>query len=274
MRPFAKSLKEFAAENNARHLLTEYSINNALSPDEIGFLSKTPVKWVCAYGHEKIESPNARTRRGYCSVCGKLRHGSFAQNYPDMLKSWSNDNTVDPYLIPPTYSKPVLWTCDHGHCWSRSIKTQVKLRTCPYCSTDERRFFSLHPEMLEQWDCDRNGNTNPYDVFAYSHQVYFWICPNGHSYKASPEKLMRKSVRCPTCISAGYKRPDIIAEWHPTKNGEKTPFDFAANSQKVAWFICSVCGKEYTCRVANRVNRRLPNCPNCRWGSDEEKYQR
>ena len=70
---------------------------------------------------------------------------------------------------------------------------------------------------------------------------------------AAPEKLMRKAARCPIYNSFGFNRPDIIDEWHPTKNGAKTPFDFSVNSQKNAWFICAKCHNEYESRVAYRA---------------------
>lgn len=264
MRPLAKSIKEYAIENKTEYLLEEYSPDNPLPPDEVGHNSTVPVTWVCSYDHKETEPPFKRLRRGYCSVCGKKRHGSFAQNYPDLLKYWSKDNTVDPYKIPPTYSKPVLWECEHGHTWLRKIPLQIKIGSCPYCSADERRFFTLHPEMLEQWHYDRNDGIDPNEVMAFSNQKFYWLCENGHSYTATPEKLMRRKVRCPVCSSFGFTRPDILEEWHPTKNGDKTPYDYAANSQHIAWFVCSVCGEEYTAKIANRADRITPNCPNCR----------
>lgn len=81
---------------------------------------------------------------------------------------------------------------------------------------------------------------------------------------AAPEKLMRKAARCPICNSFGFNRPDIIDEWHPTKNGDKTPFDFSVNSQKNAWFICAKCHNEYESRIAYRAKRISPNCPICK----------
>jgi len=99
---------------------------------------------------------------------------------------------------------------------------------------------------------------------VYSNKTFSWICKNGHKYEASPAALMRRSISCPTCASAGFQNPDLIAEWHPEKNGNTTPYDFSANSQKQAWFICSSCGSEYMARIAARVKRKNNKCPNCR----------
>lgn len=263
MRNPAKSLKDYARENGLDYLVKEYSDDNTLPVDQIGHNSTTPVKWVCEFGHETTEPPFKYVRRGYCPVCGKLRKGSFAQVYPNLLKYWSEDNEVDPYSIPPTYSKPIKWKCENKHVWERKIPLQAKILTCPHCKSEEGKFFAAHPEMRDQWDSYRNGAVDLESIPAYSNEKFYWMCPNGHSYQAAPEKLMRRKTRCPVCSSFGFARPDLISEWHPTKNGDKTPFDFAANSKQIAWFKCSICGKEYSSRIANRSKRNCCSCVEC-----------
>ena len=263
MRNPAKSLKDYAKENGLDYLIKEYSADNSLAPDQIGHNSTTPVKWVCEFGHETIEPPFKYVRRGYCPICGKLRKGSFAQVYPNLLKYWSNENEVDPYSIPPTYSKPIKWKCSNKHNWERKIPLQAKILTCPHCKSEEGKFFTAHPEMRDQWDAYRNGNIDPESIPAYSNEKFYWMCPNGHSYQAAPEKLMRRKARCPVCSSFGFARPDLIEEWCLEKNGDKTPYDYPAKSKYVAWFTCPFCKEEYTARIANRVKVGL-GCPKCR----------
>ncbi|MEX2437647.1 MAG: zinc-ribbon domain-containing protein [Candidatus Babeliales bacterium] len=38
--------------------------------------------------------------------------------------------------------------------------------------------------------------------------------------------------------------PEIAQEWHPDKNGELTPYDVTAGSNKYVWWICEK-GHEY-----------------------------
>ena len=263
MRNPAKSLKDYARENGLDYLIKEYSADNTLPADQIGHNSTTPVKWVCEFGHETVEPPFKYVRRGYCPVCGKHRKGSFAQVYPNLLKYWSNENEVDPYSIPPTYSKPIKWKCENDHNWERKIPLQAKILTCPHCKSEEGKFFAAHPEMRDQWDSYRNGNVDPESIPAYSNEKFFWMCPNGHSYQAAPEKLMRRKSRCPVCSSFGFTRPDLIEEWNLEKNQDKTPYDYPAKSKYVAWFTCPFCKEEYTARIANRVEVG-PGCPKCR----------
>ncbi len=264
MRPLKNNLYNYVIENNLHHLLEEYADTNELSPIEIGFDSTKDVTWICSFGHEIIESPHQRVRRGYCPICGKTRNGSFAQNFPDFIHLWSPKNNMDPYKTPPTYTGLITWTCEHGHEWQRRISMQIKLRNCPICEQKNNNLFEYLPELLNRWDTESNNNVDPQTVSAYSNKPYYWICEHGHRYQATPEFLMRNNTRCPVCSSAGFNNLNLIAEWHPTKNGNKTPYDFSANSQKRAWFVCSTCGQEYTARIAARVKRKNNYCPNCR----------
>ena len=55
--------------------------------------------------------------------------------------------------------------------------------------------------------------------------------------------------------------PELIKEWHPTKNGELTPWDVTAHCSKKVWWVCSACGHEWEAYVANRSKGH--GCPEC-----------
>lgn len=264
MRSFQMSLAEYAIQNHMEFLLEEYAADNPYSPDSIGYNSTIKVKWICEYDHEEIESPHKRVRRGYCSACGKGRHGSFVQNYPDLLPLWSNNNKLDPNAIPPNYTGFILWKCERGHEWSRRISQQLRSGSCPLCEQKKNALFEFMPELIDEWDAELNSGIDPQTIHAYSNIKHHWFCKNGHRYTASPAELMRRSYRCPVCSSFGYNYPELISEWHPAKNGDKTPYDFLVSSQVTAWFICPCCGNEYPSRIAARAKRKSSRCPNCR----------
>lgn len=264
MRKISKTLREFAIENGLEHLIDELVSGENITPDSIGPSSTHNVTWICKFGHTEYESPANRTRRGYCSVCGKKRNGSLAQNHPELVMLWGTGNKMKSEQVPPTYTPLVEWCCSKGHTYKRTIKTQLELGNCPICHQQEKSLFAVCPELEQQWDEEKNVGIDRKTVAPFSSQKYYWKCKHGHSYMAAPEKLMRKAIRCPQCNSLGFHRPDTIDEWHPTKNGDKTPFDYSVNSQKNAWFICSQCHSEYESRIAYRAKRQTPKCPNCK----------
>lgn len=55
--------------------------------------------------------------------------------------------------------------------------------------------------------------------------------------------------------------PELVAEWHPTKNGNKSPEDVLHGSNKLAWWQCGE-GHEWEAAVFNRAIH-AKNCPYC-----------
>ncbi len=267
MGKFRKSLAAYAEEKHRPELLQEYSTANPLPATDLGCSATDPVEWICTAGHREIESVRQRIRRGHCAQCASAARGTFAKSDPDMLSIWGKENTVSPYEIPPNYSKPVHWQCPEGHTWVRKISIQRQANCCPVCKSS---LFFLMPELLPQWDSDANPGIDPQAVYAYSNTPLHWKCSNGHSYTASPAHMMRRHTRCPICASFGFQSPAAAAEWHPDKNGDKTPYDYTVNSQKDGWFICAQCGHEYMSRITNRAHRKSLFCDHCRKGQSRK----
>jgi hypothetical protein len=78
-----------------------------------------------------------------------------------------------------------------------------------------------------------------------------------------------KGTGCPYC--AGQKvsksnslfamRPDIAIQWHPTKNGNKTPHHFTTGSGFLAWWICPQSSDHvWQAKIARRTNGQGCSC--------------
>lgn len=67
---------------------------------------------------------------------------------------------------------------------------------------------------------------------------------------------MRKS-------SLAETNPELVKEWHPTKNGKLTPNDVAPKSNKTIWWKC-IKGHEWKAKISNRsaLGRGCPVCAN------------
>lgn len=96
-------------------------------------------------------------------------------------------------------------------------------------------------EMLPlQWDKEKNTPLDPKKISYGSGKKVWWLCENGHSWKAAVFSRVKGSG-CPFC--AGKKaipgftdletlRPDLAAQWHPTWNGSLQPRQVTCHSQK------------------------------------------
>jgi len=63
------------------------------------------------------------------------------------------------------------------------------------------------------------------------------------------------------CLGTMY--PELAKEWHPTKNGDLTPFDVAGSSHKIFWWLCKN-GHEFKEKTHNRNRTKISNfCLQC-----------
>lgn len=61
-------------------------------------------------------------------------------------------------------------------------------------------------------------------------------------------------------LAATY--PDLIVEWHPTKNGRLTPDKVPPHSEKKVWWI-GQCGHEWDAKIRDRTGNSRCSCPVC-----------
>jgi hypothetical protein len=149
---------------------------------------------------------------------------------------------------------------------------------------------TLFPEIAAEWHPTKNGDLTPDRVNKRTDKTVWWLGKCGHEWTmpisrrtqkqqiASNWKI-RKGQGCPYCagkrILIGFndlqsKNPQLAAEWHPTKNGELTPKDVLAGSDKKYWWKCGRCGYEWQNSV-NKRNRGTGNCPHCKTSYKSEK---
>ena len=77
-----------------------------------------------------------------------------------------------------------------------------------------------------------------------------------------------KQVGLSNCLAT--KNPELAFEWHPTKNGDLTPFDVTPGSDKKVWWICEK-GHEWQAVIASR-NHNGRYCPYCTHNLPSEDY--
>lgn len=135
----------------------------------------------------------------------------------------------------------------------------------------KRSILKKCPELIEEWDFEKNGEVKPEMVFACSHFPVWWICKKGHSYRLEPALRVKQHQGCPFCagkrVLSGYNDlstnfPLIAREWHPVLNGNVTPDDVTAKSNRRFYWKCYTCGCEWATSVDSRtvLNRGCPEC--------------
>lgn len=210
---------------------------------------------------------------------------SLARAAPMLVANWdyAKNGSLTPDSVPYASNRPVWWKCQAcGEGWqakvytvySNSKKTNFSVLGCPYCAG--KRVSTLNclatknPRLAAEWDAEKNGDLTPFDVTAMSKRKVWWVCPDGHSYQASPSTRVGNGGRgCPVCTgklvipetSLATNYPDLAAQWHPTKNGKLTPGNVTRGSNRRVWWRCPK-GHEWQAIVNDRANKNR-GCPIC-----------
>ena len=105
----------------------------------------------------------------------------------------------------------------------------------------------LNPELAKQWHPTKNSSLTPFDVTCGSQVKVWWKCPESedHEWRTSVGNRDAGS-NCPFCSGRkvakstclATKNPELASEWHPTMNGDLTPYDVSPNSSRKVWWKC------------------------------------
>ena len=111
------------------------------------------------------------------------------------------------------------------------------------------------------------------DIYKGSKVKLKWKCLKeecGEIFEAEWDNIQSGNRGCPFCSGhkvglsncLATKNPKLAKEWHPTLNGDLTPYDVTEHSGKYVWWKCSKNSKhEWRTMIADRSDN---NCPYCR----------
>ena len=106
----------------------------------------------------------------------------------------------------------------------------------------------VNPELAKQWHPTKNGGLTPFDFSQGSEKRIWWKCNKGDDHEwESTIGNRSQGTNCPICVGQKVVRSNCLAttnsglakEWHPTKNGDLTPFDVTSGSKKKVWWKCN-----------------------------------
>jgi hypothetical protein len=228
------------------------------------------------------------------------KNNSLSITHPELAAQWhpTKNGSLTPNDVTAKNPKKVWWIIKHtvpetGKTftfeWQAMICHRANGIGCPYLSGQAvwRGFNDLasqYPELAEEWHPTKNGSLTPADVTAGSNKKVWWTLPYDDpatgkhfnfewqttvSHRARGQKSPYLSGKA---VWKGFNdlattHPKLAAEWHPTKNGNFTPCDVTAGSNKKVWWLYSYndpnTGKhfdfEWRASILNRANGN--GCP-------------
>lgn len=123
--------------------------------------------------------------------------------------------------------------------------------------------------LLDQWDTEKNGDLTAREVSHGSHKIIWWRCSSGHSWQAPVFSRTGNRSGCPYCAgkkvlpgekSLAAEHPELVKEWHPTKNGVLQPDEISSGTHRKVWWQCEN-GHEWLAQVKARAAGT--GCPYC-----------
>ncbi len=135
-----------------------------------------------------------------------------------------------------------------------------------------------HPGIACFWYYKKNCGFGPEDFSYGSNTSVWWFCEESkdHIFRASVNRRVRGSKTkidgCPFCRGikvspsnwlAAY--PELVAEFHKTKNGKLTPEKIVAFSTQPVYWNCLKCGYVYKTKVYSRAYSGT-GCRRCNFG--------
>lgn len=237
------------------------TLNGTLTVHDVTAGSQKQVWWRCkrVSTHEWRTTICLRTQQRGCPYCSGRRvtpETSLAACAPAIAAEWhpSKNGRLGPGEVTRGSGTVAWWKCSRNpeHEWQDRVARRTgRGDGCPFCSghrvTAESSLAAKAPDLAAQWHPTKNGSLTPWDLAARSEKSVWWKCPAGsdHEWMAVPANRFVKS-NCPFCInkrlsvtnSLAATRPDLAAEWHPTRNGNLTPADVFAGSQHRVWWKC------------------------------------
>ncbi len=199
------------------------------------------------------------------------KESSLSSIASEISEQWhpTKNGKLRPEHVLPNSNKKVWWLLPYDDPitgkhfdfeWKASVSNRYKGRACPYLSghkvwTGYNDLATLKPDLSKEWNYKKNGNLSPSMVTQWSNKKVWWLLPyddpeTGKHFDFEWEESINSRVNNPGCpflsghrVWAGYNdlatlRPNLVSEWHPTKNGDLRPCDVTVSSgQKVWWLL-------------------------------------
>ena len=250
-------------------LLREWDYSrNPIPPEKYTPSSGKKVWWICSVcKHNWEASIDNRIKPHRCPCCSGRKvhsdgHNSLAVLRPKLVLDWNDDRSPEEFRIGSKYR--ANWKCHKcNHEWRTMIYKRAELeRRCLSCtgqqahSSGEDSVKQLHPELMDEWNDDRNPSR-----FLPGSSVYIdWKCRNcSHEWSMQIKRRTpgpQGGQGCTFCNGPGgkYSRAihsdgrnsmrnenDLLTlEFHPTLNGKLTPDNLTAGTNKKLWWRCSL----------------------------------
>ena len=199
-------------------------------PDSLGVYMEYPIRQVFSQLNYQPDSISIDILSDYSDILKNTRDGiianSLATKRPDLLQEWDYDknSNANPKAFSVFSGFKVWWICSKcGNNFQMTISNRNAGHGCPKCGIltkpqckttknmiiGQNDLCSIHPELLEEWDYDKN-DANPKDFTIGSAKKVWWKCKTCGLSWASIIEDRCKGHGCPQCARTRSKQKRTI----------------------------------------------------------------
>lgn len=141
-----------------------------------------------------------------------------------------------------------------------------------------KKTLTDYPNLMKEWDYEKNKDINPELITYGSSKRVWWICSVcGYEWDYTISNRTILGRGCPECAkrknaeqlrkaravqnNLAEKNPLLVKEWDYEKNLD-VPENYACGSDEKVWWKCSWCGNEWLAQIKKRALRG-DGCPQC-----------
>ena len=226
------------------------------------------------------------TRAGVTSTrdsSGKRTQELFADSKSPALEWWDHDANSERQLQTVTVRATRMsnWACPNcDYRFAAKVLEMVERPRCPECEKVRLAEWGAEyermkvtpvadvPELLAAWD----DEDDPRFVMVAPGDLRRFRCPEGHHPRLAPLRYLHAG--CQFCRSKSEDRvqrptladalPEIASQWHPTRNGNRTPQSLGPASTRTVWWLATCCNHEWPEAVRDRDKYKRQRCPRCK----------
>lgn len=139
------------------------------------------------------------------------------------LRQWCDENgfeSIYEHMLHPSLANNIGYmshssidfVCDKGHSFFITLYIMTRQRKgfkCPICSGQRvvkgiNDLATTHPYIINEWDYEENDKCGltPYNVSAGSHEDAWWVCEDGHEWRARISSRALDGRGCPYCSNS------------------------------------------------------------------------
>ena len=215
-------------------IASEWSERNLpLTPDKVTAFKNTRVWWKCHLGHEWYTLISTRSGGSQCPYCSGIKlligFNDLATKYPTLAKEWSERNLpLTPDMVNEKSTKNVWWKCRTcGYEWKSVVRARAKGSLCPVCAdrtvlAGYNDLATTDPELLDEWDYEKNTGTLPTAVSRNSMKIVWWKCSSSHSWRSKITDRTIEQKVCYLCEREFQSAfPQLLIMLYAVRNGLK-----------------------------------------------------